>query len=102
MGMQMYIVALKEELTDETSREIQREVRAHDGFILMVTRTGPFVAMDEAGASALASHELVRFIGPVSLNPHGFAAKRLEAIFAENLSKQITLDQPAPGAGIGQ
>jgi hypothetical protein len=92
----MYMIALEDELTDETSRDIQRAVRAHDGFILMVTRTGPLVALEEPAAQALADHPLVRFIGPVTLNPRGFAAQRLEAIFAKNLSKQITVPHHPP------
>jgi len=102
MGIQMYMIAVKDELTHDTSRELQRAVRAHDGLILMVARTGPLVALEEQAVGALADHPLVRFIGPVSLNPRGFAAQRLEAIFSENLSKQIAVTQRAPEAGLGQ
>ncbi|HEY8304084.1 MAG TPA: hypothetical protein VIG42_05795 [Solirubrobacteraceae bacterium] len=102
MGVQMYMIGVKDELTQETSREIQRAVRTHDGLILMVTRTGPLVALEEAAVGALADHPLVRFIGPVSLNPRGFAAQRLEAIFSENLNKQITITHRAPEESLGQ
>jgi hypothetical protein len=102
MGIQMYMISVKDELTHETSRELQRAVRAHDGLILMVTRTGPLVALEEPAVGALAAHPLVRFIGPVSLNPRGFAAQRLEAIFSENLSKQITVSHRVPEESLGQ
>lgn len=102
MGIQMYMISLKDEMTQDTSREIQRAVRAHDGFILMVARTGPLVALEESAVKPLSEHPLVRFIGPVSLNPRGFAAQRLQAIFSENLSKQITVDHLGSGGGPGQ
>ena len=91
MGMQMYIIALKGELTQDSSREIQRFVRQCDGFILMVTRAGPLVALDDTKAEVVAQHPLVRFMGPVTLSPHGLAAERLQQIFAENLSKQLKI-----------
>ena len=89
MGMQMYIVAVKGGVTEASSVEIQRAVRSLGGLILMVTRTGPLVALDNARLPALSKHPLVELVGPVTLNPRGFAAERLERIFAENLSRQL-------------
>jgi hypothetical protein len=37
----------------------------------------------------------VAFIGPVTLNPRGVAAEQLQRVFAENLSKQLDLEQLA-------
>ncbi len=92
MSMQMWMVVQRGEVTDDTSRRLQHAVKALDGFILMVTRTGPVVALDDTVAAQLEQHPLVEFMGPVMLNPRGLAADRLERIFAENLSRQIDPD----------
>jgi len=89
MGMQMYIVGVKGGITEASSHEVQRAVRASEGLILMVTRSGPLVAVDDARVPALSKHPLIAFMGPVNLNPHGFAAERLQQIFAKNLSRQL-------------
>jgi len=91
MGMQMYFVIFKDAYSDDISREVQRFVRQRGGFILMVTRNGPLVGLEEAQVGAVAKHPQVRFVGPVMLNPRGFAAYHLQRIFAENLSKQLQL-----------
>jgi hypothetical protein len=93
MGMQMYIVGLKGGYSDDSSREVQRFVRSCGGLILMVTRTGPLVALDDSRAPAVSNHALVNFLGPVSLNPRGIAADRLQQIFADNLARQLNLSQ---------
>ena len=87
----MYLIAVQGGLTDEKSRDLQRFVRYHEGFILMVTRTGPVVALDEAKSTLVSNHPLVEFMGPVELNPRGFLARELESIFAANLGKQVEL-----------
>jgi len=89
MGMQVYIVTLRGGYTPESSRDIQRVVRASGGYILMVTRSGPIIAIDDSRAAMLARNPLVDFLGPVTLNPNGAAAGILTRIFAENLSKQL-------------
>jgi hypothetical protein len=91
MSMQMYFVVTSSELTDATSREIQRYVRACGGLILIVTRNGPLVALDDAAVASVQRHPLVRFLGGVQLNPHGLAADRLQRVFTENLTKQVEL-----------
>ena len=91
MGMQMYIVAQRGEVNDDTSRQVQHCIRDHGGLILMVTRTGPLVALEDSQVASVGKHPLISFMGPVTLNPHGFAAARLQAIFAANLSKQLQL-----------
>jgi hypothetical protein len=90
----MYLIAVRGGLTDEKSRDLQRFVRHHEGFILMVTRTGPIIALDEAKSTLVSGHPLVEFMGPVELNPNGFAARQLEEIFAANLGKQVQLVEP--------
>jgi hypothetical protein len=89
----MYLIAVRGGMSDEKSRDLQRFVRYHDGFILMVTRTGPIIALDEAKSTLVSNHPLVEFMGPVELNPRGFAARQLESIFAANLGKQVELIQ---------
>jgi hypothetical protein len=98
MSMQMFMIALKGGYTNEASREVQMFVRKCGGFILMATRTGPLVALENSRLPAVAKHPLVKFIGPVTLNPRGVAAQELQRIFAENLSKQlnVTMDADAP------
>ena len=94
----MYLIAVRGGLSDEKSRDLQRFVRHHDGFILMVTRTGPVIAIDETKSTLVSNHPLVEFMGPVELNPRGFLARELEGIFAANLGKQVELveGEPAP------
>lgn len=91
MAMQMYIVAFKGEFTQEMSRAVQHRVREHGGFILMVARTGVIVALDDSQVSEVESHPDVALVGGVTLNPQGYAADRLQRIFAENLSKQLEI-----------
>ncbi|MEA2161252.1 MAG: hypothetical protein QOD66_3632 [Solirubrobacteraceae bacterium] len=90
--MQMFMIALKDGYSDEKSRDVQRQVREHGGFILMSTRTGPLVALPEAALPRFAKHPLVSSVGAVTLNPRGFAADRLARVFAENLSRQVEFE----------
>jgi hypothetical protein len=92
MSMQMWMIVQRGEVTDDSSRQLQHAVKALEGFILMVTRSGPVVALDDAVAPQLERHPLVEFMGPVQLNPRGLAADRLERIFAANLSRQLDIE----------
>jgi hypothetical protein len=91
MPVQMWFIAQKGEVTEQTTRELTHAVREQGGLILMMTRTGPLVALDDDVAPVVERHPAVAFMGPVSLNPRGIAADRLQHIFAENLSKQLDL-----------
>lgn len=91
MAIQMYFMVLKGEFSQDSSRDVQRHVRALGGLILMVTRNGPVVAIDDAKTIRLATHPKVAMVGPVTLNPRGWAADRLQRVFAENLSKQLQI-----------
>lgn len=93
--MQMYIIAQKGGYSPDTSPQLIRFVRECGGFVLMATRTGPLIALDDSQLPAVSKHPLVGFIGPVTLNPRGVAAEQLQRIFAENLSKQIDLERLA-------
>ena len=89
MAIQMYIVAFKGEFSQETSRGVQHRICQNGGFILMVMKTGVIAAIDDARVPLVESHPDVKLVGGVTLNPRGYAADRLQKIFAENLSKQL-------------
>ncbi|MGA8532772.1 MAG: hypothetical protein WB615_01545 [Candidatus Tumulicola sp.] len=89
MGMNMYIVTFKGGYNEETSRSVALLVKRLGGFILMVTRNGPVVAIDDSQAAALNRHPAVEFVGGVTYNPRGVAAQELQRLFVENASKQV-------------
>ena len=91
MAVQMWLTVQVGEVTESTSAELQRFVRSHGGLILMVTKRGPLIMLDDEEAPAVEQHPLVEFMGPVHLNGRGYAAERLQQIFMDNLSKQIDL-----------
>jgi len=91
MATQMYFIATRGEFNQQVSHEIQQLVHDRGGFILMVTRTGQVVALDDSQAPVIAKNPNVKSMGGVTLNPHGVAAEQLKRIFAENLSRQIDL-----------
>jgi hypothetical protein len=91
MAAQMYFVTFRDQFNEQASREIQELVHHRGGFILMVTRTGQVIIVDDSQAPGISKHPSVKSIGGVTLNPRGVAAERLQRIFAENLSKQIDL-----------
>ena len=96
MAMQMYMITFKGGFSQDASRDVQRHIRQLGGFILMVTPNGPIIAIDDSLAPAVAKLACVDSIGGVSLNPRGRAAQHLESIFAENLSRQISIPVPEP------
>lgn len=89
MAIQMYLVAFNGEFSQELSRGVQHRVRDCGGVILMVMKTGLIVALDDSKVPSVQQHPDVQLVGGISLNPRGFAADRLQRIFAENLSKQL-------------
>lgn len=91
MATQMYFIAVKGVMSHQVSHEIQQLVHDRGGFILMVTRTGQVVVLDDTQAPVITRHPSVKSMGGVTLNPRGIAADRLQKIFAENLSKQLDL-----------
>jgi hypothetical protein len=91
MAMQMFLVGMMPGFSQETSRDVQHLVKKNGGFILMVTRNGPVVALDDSRVGAIQAHPQVRIVGGVTLDPKGLAAERLQRIFTENLMKQATL-----------
>jgi hypothetical protein len=87
----MYMVAFNGEFSQASSRAIQHHVRKCNGFTLMVMKTGIIAAFDDALVPVVQSHPDVKLVGGVTLNPQGYAADRLQRIFAENLSKQLEI-----------
>jgi hypothetical protein len=87
----MYFIAFRNQFSQQASHEIQQLVHDRGGFILMVTRTGQVVVLDDSQVPLITQHPSVKSMGGVTLNPRGVAAERLQRIFAENLSKQIDL-----------
>lgn len=89
VAMQMFIVTFRNEGTPETSHEVHDHVRQCGGFVLMATKNGPLVLLESTAVAAVAKHPQVGFVGPVTLDPSGSAAGRLQRVFLENLSKQL-------------
>ena len=93
MATQMYFISFRCQFNQQVSHEIQQLVHDRGGFILMVTKTGQIVVLDDSQVPVITKHPNVKSMGGVTLNPHGVAAERLQRIFAENLSKQIDLSR---------
>ncbi len=89
MAYQMYMVAFNGAFSQGMSRDVQHHIRKLNGFTLMVMKTGLIAAFDDGMVPFVQAHAGVKLVGGVTLSPHGYAADRLQRIFAENLSKQI-------------
>jgi len=89
VAFQMYMVAFNGEFSQQMSREVQHHIRKLNGVTLMVMKTGIIGAFDDSVAPFVQAHPGVKLVGGVTLSPHGYAADRLQRIFAENLAKQI-------------
>jgi len=89
VAFQMYMVAFNGEFSQAMSRDVQHHIRKLNGVTLMVMKTGIIGAFDDSVAPFVQAHPSVKLVGGVTLSPHGYAADRLQRIFAENLAKQI-------------
>ena len=89
MGLQTYVITPRGEFTDGAARDLLHDVRRRGGFVLMVMNTSCVIAVDDSQFPAIASHPQVSFMGPVTLNPNGIAARALQQHFVHNLSRQI-------------
>jgi hypothetical protein len=87
----MYMVAFNGGFSQDTSRAVQHHIRKLNGFTLMVMKTGIIAAFDDSLVPYVQAHPGVKLVGGVTLSPQGYAADRLQRIFAENLSKQIEI-----------
>jgi len=89
LAFQMYMVAFNGDYSQERSRAVQHHLRQCNGFTLMVMKTGIIGAFDDGMVPMVQSHPDVKLVGGVTLSPNGYAADRLQRIFAENLSRQL-------------
>jgi hypothetical protein len=94
MGLQTYIITPRDEFTSDNARDLLLHVRRSGGYVLMVMNASSVIAIDDSQMPVIARHPQVSFIGPVTLNPNGIAARMLQNLFAQNLSRQID-----PGGG---
>jgi hypothetical protein len=85
----MYMVAFNGEYSQGVSRDVQHLLRKCNGFTLMVMKTGIIAAFDDGMVPFVQAHPAVKLVGGVTLSPNGYAADRLQRIFAENLARQI-------------
>jgi hypothetical protein len=90
MAVQLFIVSMMPNASDEAQRDVQALVRKYGGFMMMTTGSGPIIAIDDANVPAIRNHPQVRMVGGVTLNPEGLAVQRLKRIFAENINRQLT------------
>jgi hypothetical protein len=91
VAFQMYMVAFNGAFSQDTSRSVQQHIKKLNGFTLMVMKTGLIAAFDDSLVPYVQAHPAVKLVGGVTLSPQGYAADRLQKIFAENLSKQIEI-----------
>jgi hypothetical protein len=89
MAFQMYMVAFNGDFSQAVSRDVQHHIRKHNCVTMMVMKTGIIGAFDDSMVPFVQAHPSVKLVGGVSLSPNGYAADRLQRIFAENLAKQI-------------
>jgi hypothetical protein len=89
VAFQMYMVAFEGGFSQGASRDVQQHIRKLNGVTLMVMKTGIIAAFDDSLVPFVQQHPSVKLVGGVTLNPKGFAADRLQRIFAENLAKQL-------------
>jgi len=94
MGLQTYLVTPRGEFSDGAARELLHHVRQNGGYVLLVLKTSSVIAIDDSRITTIEAHPRVAFVGPVTLNPNGIAARALQQHFVQNLSRQI-----GPGDG---
>lgn len=97
MGLQTYLITPHGEFTNGGARDLLHHVRHHGGYVLMVMNNSGVIAIDDSLMPAIARHPQLKFIGPVTLNPNGIAARSLQNLFAQNLSRQIDVGDPNRG-----
>lgn len=101
MGLQTYVITPRSEFTSDSARDLLHHVRRSGGYVLMVMNSSGVIAIDDSQAPVIARHPQVSFIGPVTLNPNGIAARMLQNLFAQNLSRQIDPGNSA-NAGVSE
>lgn len=89
----MYLAVPRGTADADRLRTMNLAVRSHGGLVLLALRSASVVALDDADAEQLRRDPLVGSLQGVTLNPRGVAAERLQAVFAENIRRQL---QPPP------
>lgn len=89
MAMQAYLVHCTEG-TVGTLKSIATQIRSLNGLILMATRQGVLIAaFDDAQVERVRKIGGVTFVGGVTLDPRGQAARELNAVFATHIARQL-------------
>jgi len=90
MPLQTYIVSCAAPAEIETIKGVAQLIRDQGGLILMATRQGRLViAFDDARIEAVRKLRGVDFVGGVTLDPRGAAARQLHAVFTSHLAVQV-------------
>lgn len=95
MSTSLYLVVLRGCIGEGASGDVQRQVKAMGGYVLMATSRGPVIALEDALVASLLRHPAVELVGGVTFNPRGLAFEQLQRVCAENLALQLEpLPQP--------
>jgi len=90
MPMQVYLIHPIDNASAEAREVIAEHVARVNGFILMSTTHGSLIAaFDDRYLSAVQSHQFVKFVGGVTLNPNAPGAAALRQLFAHNVALQF-------------
>ena len=90
MPLQTYLIVCRSAADIEAMKSIAQHVRGEGGLILMATRQGTLVvAFDDARLPAVKRHPLIEFVGGVTLDARGTAARELHRVFTEHLVLQV-------------
>ena len=74
----------------ELLKSVAIQIRALDGLILMATRQGTIIAaFDDSQVERVRRVSGVTFVGGVTLDPRGEAARELSQVFAAHLAHQV-------------
>jgi len=95
MAMQTYIVMAMQPDT-ELIKDVARALVAMNAYVLMATRQGAIIAaFDDSLVERVRASRGVRFVGGVTLQPHGEASRELHRVFSEHMRAQVGRP-PAP------
>jgi hypothetical protein len=100
--MEMLLVRPRDGAPPGVDEQIAEWTATHDGLILMATAAGSLVvALPRAHKEQLRAHPLVGFVGGVTLQGDGKAARALKQRFAENAARQL-VQRHAPASAEGR
>ena len=91
MPLQTYLVHCTPACDTEGVRLVAAWVRDSGGLILMATRQRVLIiAIDDARVEVVRKHPAVNFVGGVTLDARGEAARQLHAVFSAHLALQLS------------